>query len=304
MNQNTVLKTGGIILQKSDLQSILVEPDTLGLAFVLYQPGVADNVDLQVVKVKELNGVLVGEVKPIAPANKKAAISNFHHPAGAVTEFQFNNLAKLKSDGYYFGYLEKATLLSLFASESNWTEVFIGGGQENYPADILSSTQTDWFNFMVILRQAIPTTVLNQQEGNARHSSVYHFPPLHGSKISVPDMVGIDSNLLGLLEQKVEQVLLATDGKTPVGLKFENDTAGLFDSSTQVTTLKLDEDQKLKFLYTATEGFSAEESIILGDRLPYYRRPLGCPPVWHQAAHSDSPDNSLRNAIDQALKSE
>ena len=126
MNQTSSLLSGGVIFQKADIENILNDSNLVGVAFAVRNPGEAPNVDIDVIKVSEDNG-LKGEIYPIPAERKGAAISNFHYPAGSVTEYKFGYLENLMEDGYYFGFLNRANLLSLFSSEPNWEEVFVGG---------------------------------------------------------------------------------------------------------------------------------------------------------------------------------
>lgn len=301
MSQNTNLKTGGIVFQQADLRKILAEPDTKGLAFVLSQPGMANTVDLQVVKVMEVNGQLEGEIRAIPAANKKAAESNFHYPAGAVSDYQFYNLAKLKSDAYYFGYQDKAVFLSLFSDAEKWEEVFVGGGEQSYPPNILTHTvQTNWFNFIIAMRKALPQSI---QNGEGTHPNSIVLPLITKSSISANDLLAMDPSLFSVLDQKVAGLVMAADGTSSRGIKFEDGTIALFHADMEPTTIRIDDNQKLKALSSTIGSLSLEESnMSLGDRLPYYRWAIGCPPQWYQGLH-DKPTESddIRAVIDKVL---
>lgn len=300
MSQTNTPKTGGLIFKRADLQAILSEPDTLGIAFALYQPGVAADVDMQVLKVSEVNGALEGEVRSIAANRKKAAPSNFHYPATAVNEYVFPRLDQLQADGYYFGYLEKANLLSLFASEQSWTEVFVGGGQQSYPEHLLLVPQTDWFTTVIALRKSIPAeselNIINT--GGANDT----FPALSPGRTSVQDILTQAPELLDALQQAITTIIMDKDNDVISGLRLANGDTLTFASETDARYVQLNDEQQLIAVYTETQSLNPAESIAMGDRLPYFRWAISCPPQWTRAAQASMTENeNLRLAVDKAL---
>ncbi len=135
---------GGLVLKKYDIEQILNTPETVGVAFGVYQPGSAPNVNLRVYRVTEGVNRLIGEEIPI---QFKKGAANLSAPSTPYEDYVFQYRNKLESDGFDFAYLRKSEFESLYEYGGNEEEVFISGVKENYGN--LTNVVGKWFTLSI-----------------------------------------------------------------------------------------------------------------------------------------------------------
>ena len=205
-------KKGGLVLKTKELAQLLNEAGTVGLAFALKSPGKAENVDLDVLRVYEKEGVLYGEKSPID--YKAGAKSPLRHPSGRVEDFRFKFSKKLEEDAFAFGFFSKDSLEQLFSHQTE--EVFIGGGKKDYgSSDFFQENKTIWFSLAITIRKSLAL------KDPTRGGIAFAAPQAEQVEISLAEFV-----------QKGQVDILNLDKKYPE----------LFGPATQVDSLLMDAD--------------------------------------------------------------
>ena len=149
-------RTGGLVLQRDELQALLNKPNTQGLAFAVKKPGKAPNVDLTVLRVFEKDGTLHGE-EVESELTKKGAPSALRYPATEVDDYKFRFRKKLKEDKFAFGYFSKDAFEDLFRND--FGEIFLGGGNKDYgDIDLIEGDQSQWFTLAISIRHSLKST--------------------------------------------------------------------------------------------------------------------------------------------------
>ncbi len=143
---NTITKQiGGLVLKVNELNAILSEPDTVGLAFGLTKPGVSPNIDLLVYKVIEQDGELQGKVREIM---YKMGTTKYSGAPKNLEYFKFEHLEELERCKFGFAYIDKHNYERLFENEEE--EVFITGTTRDYGS--MNEIKGEWFSLQVVPR--------------------------------------------------------------------------------------------------------------------------------------------------------
>lgn len=297
-------KIGGLVLKTQELEVILAEPNTVGLAFALATPGEASNVQLKVLRVYEDGTNLVGEERNIH--YRAGAEKALQHPVGQPEDFIFRYNNKLKSDGYGFGFYAKESFQRLF--KPGFDEVFIGGGKVDY-GDKSYADQSEWFTFTISLRKSIP--IVHATNGKKTDFTWNGHATIQLPKANKKQFIGvdtirntnpenpnideeIDSLVLGS-NNLVEGIIFRTDKeKTPIRL----------EPQPAVNAVLTTEDGTLRRLYinqneTPDILVLEEEERLLG-LFPNFGHMIGCPPRWEYDGLKDD-TNTIKKAVRQAL---
>lgn len=302
-------RIGGLILKRKDLQSILDEPGTEGIAFTLKKVGQSTNVQLNVMRVYAKGNILISEARKVSQT--AGALSPLQYPASQASDFNFRYLEKLKKDKFSFGFYSKDSFQKLM-QEDYWDEVFISGGIKNYGHEDFIGDQPDWFTFNISMRKGIKTHK-NSKNGQRRVA----VPVVDLKAISQNGVIHID-----MLREKqpelfdndriVETVLVNEDNNNIEGLVLsngKNNNTIMFADDTTVTSILLTEDQTLRKIFIdaslnkIANNVREEEGVLGGYPLTDFT--VGCPPHWHMRKRNSKQnkyDNTVKDAILNALE--
>ena len=290
-------KTGGLVLKRVELEAILKEPETQGLAFALKKPGKAPNVDLKILRVFEKGGTLHGEERSVT--YKKGAPSTLRYPATSVKDYKFRYRKKLKEDAFFFGYFSKDSFEALF--RHNLDEIFLGGGIKNYgDIDLIEGDKAEWFSLAISVRRSLES-VIAPNGTNAASSS----RAMEKHLVSFEDFSGKSKVNLETLREKIPQVfnqeftvasLLVAEGTSQIqGMVLKTDK-GLqeieFNSKRPVGNIMLNLDGGIRRIDFWEEDEEDEkenlepenESMELGNMYMNHIEP--CPPHWYRGFNS------------------
>lgn len=304
MNATATQTIGGLVLKRKDLETILAETGTVGVAFALKEPGKSKNVGLKVMRVYAKDNDLISEERTVQ--SLQGAISPLRYPSGSITDFKYHHLDKLKEDKFSFGFFSKDSFERL--KRDGWDEVFIGGGIKNYGYEDFVD-KPNWFSFTIAMRKNIP--MLTTDAVKASELSI-NLKPYASQGIVTVDMLNTIVPDTFALDSTIASIVLDKNKQYVKGLVFENDKTLFFDSQQPVSSVLLTEDQTLRKIYLDTsERINilnievAEESNSLGG-YPLSSFTIGCPPHWYQFKVSlqeeEAYNNTVKEAIEVALK--
>ncbi len=301
MSNRPANRPGGLLLRRADLQPILDEPDTIGIAFALKEVGKAENVSLQVVKVAVKDGRYTGEARAIPPAHKKGVAGALHYPASDVDEYQFHFLPKLEEDGYFFGYFNNFE--GLFKGRDGWDEIFIGGGKQSYAPGMYD--QDDWFTFTIAIRRGLKEVELpigKMTEAVAVAQRALKLPLLKKSGFVSALEIAAEGAELGDIPGKTVDTIFKDSGWL-TGVGFTDGTALLLDENMRARTVQLDADYHLEAIHLEEGKPGLDESFYLGSNLPFALHTIGCPPQWpDEGTDGDGAKENVRLAVEEARR--
>lgn len=313
MSQKKNRKAGGLILKRKELESLLAEPNTEGLAFAINIPGKASNVSLSVLRVFANGEMLLGEKRTCR--TRRAASGGLQYPYGKVDNYEFKYLEKLKECGFSFAFYSKKEFSLLFKDE--WDEVFIGGGKITYTdTSHLERELDEWFTLTLSLRKKISQIVINKDTTNAFISKRWpQKAPIvindFASKKFIPFKDLDESSFIDNLgAHKVRSIII--DGKNQdikglvlkVGRRLK---LLIFPSSSSVKSIILQPDNSLKLIITnevnATDPIPIEpsENLIRLGGFPSTAHMISCPPHWNNTGFTSSFKNTLEEAVMEGL---
>ncbi|PHN00587.1 hypothetical protein [Flavilitoribacter nigricans] len=303
-------KQGGLLLQRADLQAILDEPDTKGIAFALKAPGESENVDLQILKVSVINNRFVGEIREI-PADKKQGVAGpLHYPTGSCDDFEFHYSDKLSKDGYFFGFFNNFASLFKGREPKSWNQVFIGGGKKMYTGGTFD--HDEWFTFTVAVRKELKELRFAQRKeahdfikDQRPDKPIIKLPFIKKfGSLEVEEIANVHQNGNKPIGKEVEGVMKFGNSNHIAGLIFTDGSKFMFDKDSKVESIQLDEKYCLKAIHFPVDPETEFlESLDLGAIFPYSDHTIGCPPHWPDNLDGGAPqENSLRVAVEYALK--
>lgn len=305
-------KIGGLVLKVKELEIILAEPKTVGLAFALASPGEAPNVSLKVLRVYKEGDNLVGEERLIV--HRAGAEKAMQHPVGVVDDFIFKYDNKLKSDKYGFGFYSKESFGLLL--KPGFDEVFIGGGKVDYGDDSYID-QTEWFTFTISLRKSIPVL---RAASNGRTNTDFKWNGHALAQLPEVDkkgFVGIDairnSNpTIHQIDEPIDSLVVNADSNLVEGIIFKSDNEKAvvrLDTPAPIRSILTTEDETLRRLYVQEDRTTdlvmmEEEGQSLG-LFPNFGHLIGCPPRWYTTFNHDADlgtTNTVKDAVEAVLK--
>lgn len=303
-------KEGGLILKRKELEQLLAEPNTEGLAFAVNKPGNAPNVNLTVMRVFANGKTLIGEKKTCR--TRKAALGGLQFPYGKVDDYKFKYLSELKECGFSFAFYSKKEFNLLFKDE--WDEVFIGGGKITYTdTSHLEREREEWFTLTLSLRKKIKQIVINK--GNTKTFISKRWPrksPIEIHAFSSKKFVKFsdlkESSFIDELgAHEVKSIII--DGKTKdikglilkIGRRLRILT---FPSNSSVKSIILNPDNSLKLIITnevtVTDPipFEPSENLMKLGGYPSTAHMISCPPHWNNTGFSSS---TFKNTLEEAI---
>lgn len=174
-------KTGGLVLKRKELEEILNQEKTIGLAFGVEKPGYAENVNLIVYRVFEGINELLGEVVNL---KYKEGAADAGASCSKCEDYIFQYSKNLNLNGFDFAYLRKSEYENLFNSSSEEKEVFIAGVLTDYGN--LGEIEGEWFTFSIVprkekkldLNESIKTTKIKSLSNPPRIEFMAGCPPI------------------------------------------------------------------------------------------------------------------------------
>lgn len=303
MNVKTLKRPGGFVIKKQILVEALNEPDIVGLAFALNEPGKAENVDLQILAIFQVENTLVG--KKVDFEGGKGAPSPMQYPAGPVDDFEFNFLSQLQKDKFAFGFYSKGTFELFLQGKEEFDEVFIGGAKVHF-GEIDWVDQKDWFTLVLAQRKGIDTII--QRNGLKQNTVVSN------GKITLPKPNNRSTISISTLEQQIPKIFngqkrvnsLVMDKTSSYiqGITFSDSegTQVLFNDKYKVQSILLSKEQAIRKLIVAAER--PNEVIHLEDNVlglfPNAVHTVPCPPHWPESGGNAS-SHPLKNTIAEAV---
>lgn len=288
-------RTGGLVLQRKELQDLLSQPDTLGLAFAVKKPGKAPDVDLTVMRVFEKEGILYGD-EVTSEISKKGAPSPLRYPATSKEDYKFRFRKKLKEDKFAFGYFSKDAFEDLFRHEG-YEEVFLGGGIKDYgDIDLIEGDQSQWFTLAISVRHKLTSVLSNNGSGavsfHSNQAMEKHTLSLNefSSEASV-SLSALRKQFPDVFDQKakVESLILEKGGTQIQGVVLQTSNGPQhieFDSQRPVENVLLNLDGGIRKIHFQVEKEDEkenqapeEELTALGNMFMGHFEP--CPPYWY-----------------------
>ena len=311
MNHSKSRRQGGLLLKRKDIQAIIDEPDTYGIAFALKAPKQVEHVNLHVLKVSLVDGHLIGEVRQVPEANKKGVPGPLVYPTEECSAFDFHYKDKLIEDGYYFGFFSNFDQLFKGRDPKIWDEIFIGGGKKTYTEGAYS--KDEWFTFSIAVRKSLavhdfPNVELKDSPYPIRNQqSLIQLPLIEDiDSLTLSELENIVPAVQELKDKTVASFLKTNKSESITGIVFEDGCRLLLHKQGPATSIQLNENYKLKALHFGTSSTTIlqEKLVELGDIFPYSELTIGCPPYWPRHTELGVSENgkNLRSAIEQALE--
>ncbi|MEM8908492.1 MAG: hypothetical protein AAGD05_11645 [Bacteroidota bacterium] len=148
MREKNGMTTGGLVLQSRELRKILKEKGCIGLAFGLFKPGFADNVNLRVYKVTHDGRQFVGDEYKI---RQKKAASCVDGKIGKIDRFQFEYYSHLVNNKFDFAFLAAQDFADVWRNGEE--EVFIAGGLKHFGN--IGQIKGEWFTLTISPRAEV-----------------------------------------------------------------------------------------------------------------------------------------------------
>jgi len=307
MKTHTLKKKGGLIVKKKFLESIFVDPKVEGIAFAVTEPGVAKDVNLNVMAVYNRDNVLVAE--KVENDISTAAPSPLQYPVRDAGNFNFKHSNKLKKDKFSFGFYNKGSFQLLIKGKEDLDEVFIGGAKKNFgDTDIVG--KLEWFTLVLSLRKNVDTisyNALGKHNSFSQDTEVGLPKPNKKSVISINALEKHDP-LTFNGRRKVRSIILGGINNSVKGVVFEDEPERpiVFRHDKQIVSVLLTEQQAIRKMYvlnSKSEVIDVEEDNI--GLYPNADHTTPCPPHWPEDQTEESDvtiQNTVANAVFECMK--